>query len=333
LRAFVILLFVFSFFTTVSAQLPLDKQLVYIDFDGNVFDNNQRLSIVDGDSIRFGLSRRAGVNQAVKLDGGGPAIVYQDSGLLALGQQSSLTIAYWLNVPSEGVYCQYAPKSNFQKGSWTIGTDKSGHCFFSLFDRSLKNGVIIFKTRDSIEFNKWQHVAITVSKAKSFTFYVNGKKDTSLTIENPPDAIKNALLSLSWNPSMDSSSASLDEIRVFKGELSRFEIEHIYFYGLNTTQLEFDLGNPNSAHNSATVLLRLTPDGNSVLIDNQGFMNTASFTYRLINRRKSVIAEFKADKKDYRFDYSLWKNDPVFFIEVVDNDGLLNQVYRVNLSY
>lgn len=327
------LVFLLFFTGGLRAQLPLEKQVAYLSFDEGSADAYSGFICLTEDSVSYGDSRKGSVNKALWVGGSSPTVTYQDSGLLHPELNKTKTLTCWIKTSGKGRMIMYGDSADLQKGGWEMGVDESGFLYVLIVSDKKGATPARISTQKKFATNEWVHVGLLLAPAQKIELYINGQRDTVLEWNKSIRTNRTAKIQLGGRGIDAVSGISFDDIRVFDGTMSTYELNQIYTAGITTIQVEVDLGKPQSAFNSATIQVKLSPDGKQVLIANKDYKRITGFTFRLMDRKSRIIDEFPADQKEYSLDYSKWNNDPICFLQVLGADGLIIQIYRLNLNF
>ena len=219
---------------SVSAGAQLFNDNVYHNFGDNMlaqwdFDDLTTIPATEIDSSGKlnTLSLLNGAFNGESLDtstysGIGNAVSFQSFTATAYGQATSLsvfpvpvTISTWIKITSATPHYVMYASDNF--GDIIYISINSGKVFYS-------NGYTgtTLTSVASVGDGNWHHIALVVGATKT-SLYVDGRADTSLTV----NATQLALNNLGWYIGKG-LGGSLDEFRIYNTILSYNQVQHLY---------------------------------------------------------------------------------------------------------
>ena len=313
------------------SQNILDKQIVLFDFDNNIADQYGKVKSSDPTIMEYANCRKGGNTKSLQLSSNKASFEITDTIVLNLKYYQNISISFWLNSSGSGPIAMFSNDSSIANGGWSLGINNGGNLILNICASS-KGKQTILTSKQTIPSSKWLHYTITIEKSKSIGLYINGEKDTTLALKKSLSFEQISKLLIGGKSIKSKSDYEIDDLRIFDGCLSNDDIRKVYRLGSNISQIEFDLGNPKSAKNSCTLQLELSPNGENLLIENKGSINTEGFNFKFFDNRLNLITEIPSNQKNYELNYSTFKNQPIFFLAVVDPKGFIVQIYQIHLT-
>lgn len=327
-----VFILVLLFISTICySQSFLDKQIVLFDFDNNAVDQFGKVKCPTSTTMEYTPCRKGGNTQSLLISAGKSSFEVNDTTVLNLKYYPNIAISFWLKSSGKGTIAMFSNDSSISNGGWMLWINNTENLNFNVCS-SAKGKQAMLTSKQTIPASKWLHYTITIEKSKSIGLYINGEKDTTLVLKKPLSFDKISKLLIGGKNLNTKSDYEIDELRIFDGTVNNDDAKKIFKLGSSSSQIEFDLGKPNSAKNSCTLQFELTPDGEEVLIENKGSKNTEGFNFKFFDNRLNLITEIPGNQKNYELNYSTFKNQPIFFLAVVDPKGFIVQIYQIHLT-
>lgn len=153
------------------------------------------------------------------------------------------SVSIWVKLNKHGEEGPIFNKANSEEEGfrgWACKLNKNGTLSFQ-FAHVLPDNAIDFVTIDTLKVGEWTHIALTYdgsSKAAGIRFWLNGKiPKYKLLVDNLQKSISfarfniirsNRVFSLGSNSPRTLQNMEMDELQIFKRQLSEIEIQAIY---------------------------------------------------------------------------------------------------------
>lgn len=320
----------FAFY--LSAQVPTGGKCAQVDFELDCLDQYGHLES-DTSISAFVPSRRGKPYYALQAT---PALTQKSFGtaeILSSANESGLTLSFWFkSLGNSG--CKIMRMKYFaekREAAMVIKTDDSAHIVVNLIDKkSVKplGGVV---GKNKIKKGRWNHVAIELIPENKVAIFLNGQPDTVSFFKLPFTSWRLDSLLLGELNRLD--TLAFDDLRIYARTLSLPLVKQLYEEYKVPNVVMVDLNTPDSANSFCTIYANVTPDGEEILFSNPKFNKMHGYQFRLINRRMESVEEFFFTSTDYFFPRKRIGEDSLVFIQVLDPNGFLVQVYRMELNF
>jgi len=289
-----LLLFIY---TSGFSQGFLDKQIVLFDFDNNINDQFGKTKSLNADVVEYSPSRKGGNTKSLSILKEKNSFEIEDTTVLNLKYYPTISVSFWLKSSGKGNIALFSNDSTINNGGWNLSINNNGSLCLQTCPTPKSKQVVSLISKQPVALNKWKHYTLTFDKKNSIGLYINGEKDTIISLKKSLSFEQISKITIGGKSIKANSNFEIDDLRIFSECLSSDDIKKVYKLGSNSSQIEFDLGRPNSAKNSCTLQFELTPDGEKVLIENKGSKNTEGFVFKFYDKKLNVITEVPVQSK------------------------------------
>ena len=203
-------------------------------------DTTLKAVIYTGDKDRYPLSIEGKKGRGISLRG--------DAGLTASAalnydRNQPFSVSIWVKLNKHGEEGPIFNKANSEEEGfrgWACKLNKNGTLSFQ-FAHVLPDNAIDFVTIDTLKVGEWTHIALTYdgsSKASGIRFWLNGNTPQyKLKVDNLQKSMVFARFNrirnkktfgLGMNPPRSIQNIDIDEVEIFKRQLSEIEILQIF---------------------------------------------------------------------------------------------------------
>jgi hypothetical protein len=320
-----------------SAQPPEEKLAAYCYFDGSTSDVTNNFSVQSSHSIQYGTSRKK-INNSCLLLGNKSDLIYKDKGdSLNILKSSGLFFSLWVKTNKEKSDSnQYLFSKNYPnalKSGYALRINKLGFLEFIYRYGEKKKEESIINSQILLNDGKWHMVQVGINNGKSISFYLDdqvAKSDPLKEIRMEDDSLFHIGTDYKNNGHL---TGLIDDFRAYKYMLSDLERQHLFREGVLTNYILIPLNNKASANNTCTFMVGLDPTGEEVVFNTGKYEKMKGYSIRVINNKSEVMTTFKVDKPSYRFDINQWGGHARYFMEVLNEQNQIDNIFKLDLYF
>lgn len=321
-------------YSSLHAQIPERNLMYHYPFSGTVVNKISKGEATLTGVPRYGVSRSGQNGGCLQMDGT-YSLVLNDS-LARVEWSKDLTYSFWINTESISSGGECLISNSYPEGKDKVGyalvINDSGQCSLLCRVSPKKTGLISVKGSRIVNDSKWHHVVLVIQQGKSASVFLDNKPEISFDF--PGNLVFRGGFSRIGISSSGSMvfSGMLDDLRLYNTALYPTEFAHLYYEGLNSNYIMIELNDSVSSSNSCTFKMVVSPSRDKVLLNTGKFRAMKGYSVNFITPLKKTVETFAVEKSDYEFDIRKWGGPGVYFMEVYDQEMILQQVYKVNLA-
>ena len=332
---FLVCLLLFHFLN-VKGQIREHGLLAHFNFNKNVLDNAGNLVRKDTTSFDYSTSKRGKFDKAIQLNKNSNLVYFDPKNLLNPHVSKSLTFSLWIKLDENSgsfnqmILSHNANKKNKESGYFLYINEK-GNPVFKMSNS--KKDISEVNINQNIKDGKWHLIVASISNGKKIKLSVDNSLDTTLESSNEIINFSDSTLNIGMqSDKSEHFKGNIDNLRIYDLSLSSNDIFNIYTEDINLIGFEVDAIKENGAYDDCKLQIYVSPNEDKVLVNTGKYKKLQDFTLKIINKKAEIIETIKVDKGDYDFDLIKWGGRDIYFLEVFDKKGNLQQVYKLNLN-
>lgn len=334
-KLFFLLVLVVGYFSPAysSAQVSDQNLLCHLKFDGTARDDANRFTTTT-DSLYYTFSRKDKANNCLELKNNKSNLAFDDSAVFENTKSLDLTISLWLKTGDRNISVWSKQKQGENKNRGiSLSLDQSGNPVFTCTAKGVINSNVQFIVgKKIVSDGSWHHLTSVIENSRKIFLYTDGVLDTTVSLDGTIEVFNKEPFILGSIDTTKNYSLCIDGFKIHGVAASAKDVERLYKAEVYPYNIMVWLNNPNSANNSCTFLLSITPDGQKVSLNTGKYEKMAGYSIAFIDKKLKTLERFDIDKQDYLFDIRKWGGFDIYFMQVFDPTGSLEQVTKINLT-